>query len=210
MKKNADRKVIVFDFDKTLTLRDTNWGYFKFAGKQQHLYTVRLIIYLGFLVLRKLKLISNIKLKNIGLSLFLSKKSEKDVLMISEEYAKTIEINNIVKDILKSYHKAGIRVVIATASLTAYVKPIFPEIEVVGSELEYTNKQIRLKNHCYKQNKVEFLQNIGIKTIDVLYTDSISDLPLAAISEEINLVKKSEIVQCNSVDDFIATVETKN
>lgn len=209
MKKN-NNKVVVFDFDKTLTLRDSNFGFFKFAGKQQQFFTIRLLIYFGLLAFRKLKLLSNTKLKNLGLSLFLSKKSESDVLFISEEYAKTIQLNNCVKDILLSQHKTGARVVIATASLTTYVKPIFPEIEVAGSELVYTSKQMRLKNHCNKQKKVECLNKMGIYKINVLFTDSISDLPLAKISDEIYLVKNNKLVHCCSLNDFFIALKAKN
>jgi HAD superfamily phosphoserine phosphatase-like hydrolase len=197
-------KIVVFDFDKTLTLKDTNLGFYLFAGKKQSFFIIKLIIYFGLMLFRKLRLISNSRLKNFGLYLFLRDKDEKSILTISENYSKCIKMNTIVKDMLQVHKKDNDRVIISTASLSSYVRPIFPEIEVVGSELDFTSMHIKLKTHCYKQKKVEYLNSIGIKKIDIFYTDSLSDLPMVMIAKKIILVKKNEIIAFNSVNDFKA------
>lgn len=199
-------KVVVFDFDKTLTTKDTNLGFYKFAGRQQPLFVFKLLIYFGLLLFRKLRLVSNTRLKNLGLYLFLKNKNENDIVLLSENYSKFIELNMLVKDQLIIHKNESDRVVIATASLSSYVRPIFPEIEVVGSELDFTCNRIKLKTHCYSQKKVDCLNLIGIKKIDILYTDSLSDMPVAKISNIINLVKRGEIIQCNSFKDFVKAV----
>lgn len=200
-------KVVVFDFDKTLTIKDTNLGFFIFSGKQQRLFKIKLLFYFGLLLIRKLRFISNTRLKNLGFYLFLKSKNEKDVLLLSENYSKSIKLNQPLKELLLFHKKDNDRVVITTASLSSYVNPIFPDIEVVGSELDFTRKQRKLKIHCYSQKKVELLNSIGINKIDVLYTDSISDLPMVMIAVTTNLVKGSQTIKCNSVKDFISALE---
>ena len=200
-------KVVVFDFDKTLTFKDTNLGFFKFAGREQPLFVLKLVLYLLFSLFRKLKIVSNTRLKNLGLFLFFSKKTEIDIYILSMGYSKIIKLNDSVYDILLRHRKEKNRVIIATASFTSYIKPIFPGIEVAGSEIDYTKTPIRLKTHCFSQKKVECLNLMGIDKIDILYTDSLSDLPMAEIANAINLVKKNEIVLCKSVKDFIIALE---
>ena len=79
----TNKKLIVFDFDKTLTWKDTNLGFFTFAGKRKPFFPIRLLIYIGLKILRKLRLISNVKLKNMGLQLFIGKFPEEMIIEIS-------------------------------------------------------------------------------------------------------------------------------
>lgn len=203
----SKEKTIVFDFDKTLTLKDTNLGFFMFLGKRRSLYPLRLIIYLGLVTLRKLRVITNLQLKNMGLSLFAGKQPPNDFMTACHHYASTIVLNDQTQERLVNHREKGDHVIIATASLTDYVRPLFPDIEVFGSELEYFGKGLRLKMHCYQEKKVEVLQQNGIQKIDVLYTDSLSDIHLARMAEEIMLVKKGAIVFCPSIDDFITALK---
>lgn len=201
------KKIIVFDFDKTLTYEDTMLGYFFFCGKQKGFFYLRAFEYAFFLVLRKFKLISNLKLKEQGIRIFVSGRSEQQVKEISEGFSKTIPLKKPVMDRLKAFDQAQNRVMIVTASFVDYVKPIFPHLEVVGSEFIYKGEKLGLKFHCYKKEKVVAMKKEGIEKIDVLYTDSISDLPLAEISKKTELVVDEKIISCNTVDEFKRALE---
>lgn len=197
------QKIVVFDFDKTITVNDTNLLFFKFAGEKHSLYYLRLLVYFCSLALRKIRLISNLSLKNIGLLLFIGKKSKSDVVVLCRDFAKTIKLNNSVTTLVFSNFEKGNRVLIVSASINEYIIALFPKVEVIGSMLEYDSPIVKLKNHCYHQEKIKRLAVIGINKIDILYTDSISDLPLVKISDEINLIKKYKIIECSSLDDFV-------
>jgi len=200
-------KIIVFDFDKTLTSKDTNLDFFLFAGKHKKFFVFRILMYFCFLILRKIKLISNLRLKNFGVILFLKNITESEFSALCNQFSKTIELNRSIQKLLLEHSVKGDRVLVITASLAAYVQPIFPEIEVIGSELNFNVHPVNIGVHCHGQNKVEHLNKLNITKIDVLYTDSISDLPMARISTQINLVNKRGIQQFSTVEQFILTLE---
>jgi phosphoserine phosphatase len=201
--QQRSRKIVVFDFDKTITLRDTNLLFFAFVGRRQSFYHLRLLLYFGFLILRKTRIISNIRLKNIGLSIFIGNRSKSEVLLLCKDFVKTIKLNNSVVYMVYKNLEEGNRVLIVSASINEYIIALFPEVEIVGSILEYDSSIVKLKNHCYQEEKINRLLKIGVNKIDVLYTDSLSDLPLAKISSVINLVKNNKIIKCDSLNDFI-------
>ena len=66
------KKIVVYDFDKTLTYKDTLFGFFKFATKKNILYPYKLSIYVLYMILTKSNFITNSKLKDIGIKLFLT------------------------------------------------------------------------------------------------------------------------------------------
>ena len=201
---NKTGKIIIFDFDKTLTVEDTNLGFFKFAGKDDKFFQVRLLCYYFLLVIRKFRLISNIRLKNLGLLLFLYRISETEFLEICRKYSQKIELKSSIYSALQRHFDAGDKVVVLTASLTEYVKPLFPGIEVIGSDVGFTGCRIRLSSHCYREEKIQCLRRNGINQYQVLYTDSYSDLPLAQVAEKIFLVQGNSIVNCENVEEFIS------
>ena len=196
-------KIIVFDFDKTLTVRDTNFSFFRFIGKNQPFYYARLLLYIALVIARKSNVISNLKLKNLGLYLFIGGKSENEILDLSLQFGKTIKLNNTVANLLMEYQKSENRVIIITASIGSYVRSIYPNVEIIGSSIDFKSKIIKLGIHCYEQNKIKQLSDIGLNRIDTLYTDSISDLPLAKISNNINIVSSNKIIECDSLQYFI-------
>lgn len=201
------KKIIVFDFDKTLTYEDTMLEYFFYCGKQKGFFYFRAFEYAFFLVLRKFKLISNLKLKEHGIRIFISKRNKQQVTEISVGFSKTIPLKKTVTDRLKAYDPTQFRVMIVTASFVDYVKPLYPDLEVVGSEFSYKGDKLGLKFHCYKKEKVVAMKKEGIDQIDVLYTDSGSDLPLAEISKQTELVVDEKFISCQTVDEFKSALE---
>jgi hypothetical protein len=56
--------VIVFDFDKTLTKKDTLFGFYKFVSVNNLSFKFKRLILLFFSILYKLRIIKNNQLKN--------------------------------------------------------------------------------------------------------------------------------------------------
>jgi len=61
------KEIIVYDFDKTLTYKDTLYGFFKAVANRDIFYFPKLFIYISFMVFAKLGLISNTTLKEYGI-----------------------------------------------------------------------------------------------------------------------------------------------
>ena len=194
-------KIIVFDFDKTLSYSDTLFGFFSSAGKKNVAYPFKIIIYFFSMVLTKFKLLSNNELKETGISLFLKGMNKSQLQYVALEYSKKIKMNSLYKE-FDFLSKETIYVV--SASFTDYLKPLFPSsINILGSDFLFEDgKIIGLKTNCYKSKKAEILFKKGVKLIDITYTDSYDDFPLACLSKKINIVNGDNIYHCKDIQEF--------
>jgi len=195
------KKIVVYDFDKTLTYKDTLLGYFLYSGKRNVLYPFKSIIYFFSMILAKLKFMTNTDLKRVGVNLFLSNLEEDVFYKKSKNYHRSIEFNNLFKNL--TYSKES-EYFIVSASFEEYLKPIFPSfVNIVASKIAVSkNRAVGVEFNCYKENKIEALKKLGVDSIDILYTDSYSDLEMAKISKEIIIVKGDTLIICSNIDEF--------
>jgi phosphatidylglycerophosphatase C len=200
-------KLIVFDFDKTLTYKDSLRGFYYFAAKKNLGYPFRLFRYYFLVVKRKLNLISLIDLNYYAIKLFLADYNENDLDALGKDYIKRIIFNQIYyKDYKELSQNEENQVIVTSASFEIYLKHIGFR-HLLATELEFENsKPVGIKFLNHNINKVKKLNENGITSIDVLYTDSISDLPLARIAKQTILVRKDEKIVCNSVEEFLKAV----
>lgn len=204
------KKIIVFDFDKTLTYQDTILPFFRFIAQKNVYYPFKVGIYYFFMILNKLNLISNFTLKDIGIKLFLKGIDKEQIEKKSIEFSKKIKFNNLFKRL--SFNENNYKYFVITASFEDYVKPIFPKnVKVIGSKIKYINNTpVGLLFNCYGEEKLYSLKSLNINEIDILYTDSLSDLYLAKIAKKIYIVKKDKIFLCNGVEEFIRFFKHEN
>lgn len=196
------KRVVIFDFDKTLTYSDTTFGFFLNVADKNFSFPVKVLLYIFCMIFSKLKILSNTKLKSFGVRLFLSSFSMEKINSRSLEYSKKIKFNKLY---FNYEFLAKKKIFIVSASFVNYLKPLFPKnVVVIGSELLFENNVVTgLKENCFGINKAKVLSSYGIESIDTFYTDSLSDLPLAKISDEIIIVRKDDLVKCNNENDFI-------
>jgi phosphoserine phosphatase len=183
--------VVVFDFDKTLTYIDTIHGFYTFCNKGKTLFFKNLLLK-GWAVAYKLKLISNDTLKEKGVRLYLSGFTRTELEAFGKAYAQTITLNKVYATaFLQQYPQA----IIASASFTEYLQPIFPHNTVIATEIEYDAKGFAtgVRFNAYGKNKVTRLRALSVSAIDVLYTDSRSDQPMMDIAAKTCWVTGDEI-----------------
>ena len=195
------KKIIVFDFDKTLTYKDTLFGFFKYAAKRNVFYPLKLLILYKSLVFSKLGILNNSQLKNIGIKLFLKNLDADDLKNKFLNFHKTITYNKLFYD-LKYYKNTNYYIV--SASFQDYLRPIFPNpVFVLGSLIKYKNKKANcLAFNCFEEAKIDALKKLNITQIDVLYTDSYSDVALAKIAKQTVVVNGDKTTTCNSLQEF--------
>jgi phosphoserine phosphatase len=201
---------IVFDFDKTLTYKDTLFGYFIYcANKKKAIFYVYLVIYIFVLVLAKFDYFSNEYVKSIGIKFFLKNLDIENLNKISREYSKKIRLSEIYyNDYLKYIKDKSINLFVISASFNEYLKYLFSEDNIIASSMKILNgRPLEINFNCYGTNKVNALKNMNIEKIDVFYTDSITDLPLVGMANKIYLVKKGKKIECNSTDDFLKKIK---
>ena len=185
--------VIAFDFDKTLTYKDTLFGFYAEASKSLPVFKMKYPFFLFAAAAYKLGLISNLTLKKTGVWFYLRGLSRDEMKEIGEAYAGKIELNDVYRNELLKYPSE--QIIIISASFEDYLKPLFPNHRVVGSRLSYSdeNRVNGISVNMYGEEKKEWLQNQGIKEIDSIYTDSYSDKPLMDMAERTYLVKDGSV-----------------
>ena len=192
--------IVVYDFDKTLTAKDTLLGFFTACSKKDHVFFYNILVFLSLMVAHKIKWISNNYLKKRGVELFLKGKKKADIMVDGKAYSTKIHLNAVYhryfkKEVNKPY--------IVSGSFQEYLGFIFPNGNLICSEIEYAGGRVKtIKSNCYGLTKRTLLEKRGITHIDKLYTDSLSDLPLAQMATTIYLVKGHKIIKCHDVHHF--------
>ena len=187
------RSVAVFDFDKTLTDRDTLFGFYRTVAGGDPLFFFKRILLIAAGVLYKAGLITNCTLKRIGIYLFLKGTSRDELEDAARKYSEQIELNDIY---LNHYQETDGEKWIVSASPEIYLRYLFPDDHVAGTTFKYSgNKVMGLETNMFGQEKKKLLGKKGITRIHRLYTDSIADRWLMDISENVYIVNQGHIIQ---------------
>lgn len=200
-------KTIVFDFDDTLTTYDTIFPFLFFANRDRRVSkSLKKSICLLLRLFYRLRWISNFGLKDWSIKLLIGGVPEEVIQKRSREYFGKITFHQNVYQQMEFYVASDSdTVIVSTASFADYVlylKERFPRLIIQASLLDYEDGKVRgLKYNNYGADKVSVLKE---KKIDLLYTDSLSDLPLAEKSTEIMKISKDgDIEKCEDLETFI-------
>jgi len=186
------RSVAVFDFDKTLTDRDTLFGFYRTVAGGGPLFFLKRILLIVAGVLYKTGLTKNHTLKRIGIYLFLKGISRDELEIAARRYCEQIELNDIY---LNHYRKTDCEKWIVSASPEIYLRHLFPGDHVAGTTFTYSdNKVMGLETNMFGEEKKKFLGEKGITHIHKLYTDSIADKSLMDISENVYVIHQGRII----------------
>ena len=183
-------KTIVFDFDKTLTYKDslTQFFYERMRG-------TRIVFHPYYLILKvmsKFKLISVLQEKEWAMSALCAKAGAHfdDLLKDFASHIRLNPINNIVQEAVDNRDN----VIILSASPEVYLKELYPGCEVVG--LQYIlSKGVKITQHPYGAEKLRLLKQKGIMQVDEFYYDSKSDEQVFPICKKAFRVRDGRIVE---------------
>ena len=200
-------KTIVFDFDDTLTAYDTIFPFLYFANDNtKAVKQMKKGICWVLRVAYRLKLLSNLYLKNWAVKLFISNYSKDQIQKRAKEFFEQLDFHEKVYALFQNYCRDGnAQVYLSTASFSDYVeflKQTFPNLIIQASSLNYEDGKVKgVKFNNYGNCKATPWAN---SAIDVLFTDSLSDLPLVEKAKQIQFVTaKGEIQACNSSNEFV-------
>lgn len=190
------QKIVVFDFDGTLTTRDTLLLFIRFAcGNAAFLWG--LLLHLPLLLLMKLRLYDNGKTKQRVFSYFFRGWTEERFTESCQHFADSYQhiLRPQTVQALRRAQQDGVRVFIVTASIDRWVQPFFPEVKVVGTQIEVQNGVLTgrfLTPNCYGPEKVRRVTGIIVDRSSfyiTAYGDSRGDRELLAWADEGILVK---------------------
>lgn len=187
--------IAVFDFDGTITTRDTLLEFIKFSRGKRRFYSA-FLLFSPLLVAMKLKLYPNWKAKQKVFSYLYKGVSLRQFNEWGRAYS--TEIDKIVRpkalEALKSHLQEGHRVVIISASVENWIKPWAEEAgvyKVLSTQVETDREEHLtgqfLTRNCYGQEKVNRLLEMfpeRNKYTLIAYGDSRGDKELIEFADQ--------------------------
>ena len=185
------REICAFDFDGTLTTRDTLLAFIRYA-KGTHAFLWGFLRHAHLLVLMKLGLYPNWKAKQRVFSYFFRGMPLEVFDTLCRQFAadnrhllRPEGVKTIRQDLAD-----GAEVGIVSASIDNWVQPFFPDVKVIGTQIEVKNDRLTgrfLTANCYGQEKVRRLLALYPDRQEyrlTAYGDSRGDKELLAFADE--------------------------
>ena len=189
------KRIYAFDFDGTLTTRDTLLAFIRYA-KGTGAFLWGFLRHAHLLVLMKLRLYPNWKAKQRVFSYFFKGMSLEEFDTLCRQFAadnRQLLRPEGVKT-LQQAQAGGAEVLIVSASIDNWVQPFFPEVKVVGTQVEVKNGHLSglvLTQNCYGEEKVRRILALYPDRSAyrlTAYGDSRGDRELLAFADEAHLV----------------------
>lgn len=183
--------IAFFDFDGTITTKDTLLEIFKYRHGKARFY-LGFLLNSPFLVAYKAGIISNQLAKEMTLKFFFGGMKAEEFNTFCEQFATEIIPSLVRKKALKEIDdlkKAGAEVVIVSASPENWLQPWCTEhnLKLLGTQLEVNNGKITGKikgNNCHGEEKVRRIKAAYDLTAwkeVYCYGDTSGDKPMLAL-----------------------------
>ncbi|MBP3776581.1 MAG: HAD-IB family hydrolase [Prevotella sp.] len=185
------RKIVAFDFDGTLTNKDSLLEFIRHVRGTTALWC-GFLRYAPILVLMLLKCCPHGKAKEKIFSYFFKGMSINEFNAVCQQFAASHRHLLRPKGVaaIEEAQAAGAAVVIISASVDNWVQPFFPTVKVLGTQIEVRDGQLTgrfLTENCFGQEKVNRLLAVYPDRADyhlTAYGDSQGDRELLAFADE--------------------------
>lgn len=187
-------KIAFFDFDGTITTRDTLIKFIRFAiGDLKFIFGM--IVLSPMLLLYKLKVIPNYKAKQMLISWFFKDMDEERFKDLANEYSlKHIDsiLNLDAIDKLKWHKEQNHKIVIVSASMECWIQAWARKnnYELIATKLEMKDRKLTgkfLTKNCFGQEKVNRIKekfNLDEYEFIYAYGDSSGDKEMLSIANQ--------------------------
>lgn len=189
------KQLFAFDFDGTLTTRDTLIAFIRYAcGTPRFL--LGFLLHAPLLVLMKLRLYSNGKAKQRLFSWFFRGMPIETFDALCQSFASTHRhlLRPETVRLLQQALSEGSEVLVVSSSIDNWVQPFFPAVTVLGTQIEVIDGCLSgrfLTPNCYGQEKVRRILALHPDRSAyrlTAYGDSRGDRELLAFADEAHLV----------------------
>lgn len=187
------KKLYCFDFDGTLTYKDTMFMYLKFYDSTK--YRIQFLRHVPLFILLKLKLAETEKVKKSFIGSILKgqtqdKIEQKSKQFFEQHYPKIVRENAL--DFIKNIDRNNTKSLLVTASLDIWVKPFADELkmELVSTRAEFKNGVFTGnfvgKNCNGKEKLVRIKEEINDSKYDkiIAFGDTSGDRPMLKWANE--------------------------
>lgn len=188
-------RIVAFDFDGTLTTRDTLIAFIRYAcGTPRFL--LGFLLHAPLLVLMKLRLYSNGKAKQRLFTWFFRGMPFESFDALCQSFARTHRhlLRPETVRLLEQALTEGAEVLVVSASIDNWVQPFFPSVTVLGTRIEVVDGRLTgrfLTPNCYGQEKVRRILALHPDRSSyrlTAYGDSRGDRELLAFADEAHMV----------------------
>ena len=185
------KKIYAFDFDGTLTTKDTLIEFIRYAKGSMAL-GLGFLRYAHLLVLMKLGLYPNYKAKQKVFAHFFKNTTLDDFNALCKAFAASsshLLRPNAIEAIDQAIKEES-EVVIVSASVDNWVQPFFPQVKVLGTQIEVIDGKLTgrfLSKNCYGQEKVNRILSLYPNRQNyhlTAYGDSRGDKEMLAFADE--------------------------
>ena len=184
--------IVAFDFDGTLTTRDTLLEFIRYAHGTRAM-VLGFLRYAPLLVLMKLRLYPNYKAKQRVFSYFFRSMPLSHFDTLCQRFA--ADSRHLLRPqgvrMLEEAQANGADVLIVSASIDNWVQPFFPSVRVLGTQVETDADGLLtgrfLTKNCYGQEKVNRILALYPHRTDyhlTAYGDSRGDRELLAFADK--------------------------
>lgn len=191
------KKIYVFDFDGTLTTRDTLLQFILYVWGRRT-FCIGLLCYSPLLVLMKLGVYPNWKAKQKVFAHFFKGMTLEKFNDWGRRFAESAHhlLREKGLEMLRQAQAEGSEVVIVSASIDNWVQPFFtgqsgiPEVKVLGTQVEVENGRLTgrfLTKNCYGQEKVNRMLVLYPNRSEyklIAFGDSRGDKEMLAFADE--------------------------
>lgn len=185
------KRIYAFDFDGTLTTRDTLLEFIRYVCGTK-LFLCGFLRHAHLLVLMKLGLYPNWKAKQCIFSYFFKGMDMGAFNSLCQQFAadnsQLLRPKGVQR--LRQAESEGADVVIVSASIDNWVQPFFPQVKVLGTQVEVQDGHLTgrfLTNNCYGQEKVNRILALYPNRQEyelIAFGDSRGDKELLAFADE--------------------------
>jgi HAD superfamily hydrolase (TIGR01490 family) len=185
------KKIVAFDFDGTLTTRDTLLMFILHARGIGAF--IRGFLYrLPLIIMMKMRLYPNYQAKQKVFSYFFKGMTLEQFNMLCQRFTDTHRhlLRPEGMKTLKEAQATGAEVLIVSASIDNWVQPFFPYVKVLGTQIEVEDGRLTgrfLTKNCYGQEKVNRIKELYPHREEyhlTAYGDSNGDRELLAFADE--------------------------
>ncbi len=187
-------KIAFFDFDGTITCKDSLFDFIRFAVGDIRFYTGLLILF-PVLVFFKIGFLSNTRAKEVVLAHFFKGMDRLSFQHIASEYSLN-RIPLIIRpqafERIKSHQQKGHKVVVVSASIDDWLLPWCKanKIDLIATKLAYNNDRITgnfLGKNCHGSEKairIHQAYDVGIYNCIYAYGDSEGDREMLTMADK--------------------------
>jgi phosphatidylglycerophosphatase C len=189
----AGKKLVLFDFDGTITTVDTMFLFTRFVvGTPRFLFGLAVLSVP--LILHKLRVVSAQKAKEIMLTHFFKGMSKDEFDQYGKNFSKTIPgyVRPAAHEAIRNHRSANSRIIVVSASAENWMSHWCTDnnLEYLATRLEVIDQKITgkiLGKNCNSDEKVNRIKekiNLSDYTDIIVYGDTSGDLPMLALGTE--------------------------